>query len=105
MTQTKKLLLIDGNSIMNRGYYGLPEMTNHEGLHTNAVLGFLNIIFKVIDEEQPGAIAVAFDLHAPTFRHKMYEAYKGTRKSMDPELREQFPVIKELLRANRNYVR
>lgn len=99
MTQTKKLLLIDGNSIMNRGYYGLPEMTNHEGLHTNAVLGFLNIIFKVIDEEQPGAIAVAFDLHAPTFRHKMYEAYKGTRKSMDPELREQFPVIKELLRA------
>lgn len=99
MTQMKKLLLIDGNSIMNRGYYGLPEMTNHEGLHTNAVLGFLNIVFKVIDEEQPSAIAVAFDLHAPTFRHKMYEAYKGTRKSMDPELREQFPVIKELLRA------
>ncbi len=95
----KKLLLIDGNSIMNRGYYGLPEMTNHSGLHTNAVLGFLNIIFKIIDEEKPGNIAVAFDLHAPTFRHKMFEAYKGTRKSMDPELREQFPVVKKLLTA------
>ena len=95
----KKLLLIDGNSIMNRGYYGLPEMTNHSGLHTNAVLGFLNIIFKIIDEEKPGNIAVAFDLHAPTFRHKMFEAYKGTRKSMDPELREQFPEIKKLLKA------
>ena len=94
-----KLLLIDGNSIMNRGYYGLPEMTNHSGLHTNAVLGFLNIIFRIIDEEKPENIAVAFDLHAPTFRHEMYEAYKGTRKSMDPELREQFPVVKNLLKA------
>ncbi|SEF46025.1 DNA polymerase I [Eubacterium ruminantium] len=95
----KKILLIDGNSIMNRGYYGLPEMTNGKGLHTNAILGFLNIIFRIIDEEKPDSIAVAFDLHAPTFRHKMFDAYKGTRKSMDPELREQFPVIKELLHA------
>ncbi|MCR5147657.1 MAG: DNA polymerase I [Eubacterium sp.] len=95
----KKILLIDGNSIMNRGYYGLPEMTNGKGLHTNAILGFLNIIFRIIDEEKPDSIAVAFDLHAPTFRHKMFDAYKGTRKSMDPELREQFPVIKELLQA------
>ena len=94
-----KILLIDGNSIMNRGYYGLPEMTNSKGLHTNAVLGFLNIIFRIIDEEKPGYMAVAFDLHAPTFRHEMFKEYKGTRKSMDPELREQFPVVKKLLRA------
>ena len=95
----KKILLIDGNSIMNRGYYGLPEMTNSKGLHTNGILGFLNIVFKIIDEEKPDNMAVAFDLHAPTFRHLKFEAYKGTRKSMDPELREQFPVIKDLLRT------
>ena len=93
-----KLLLIDGNSIMNRGYYALPsELTNSSGLHTNAILGFLNIFYKVYDEEKPTHIAVAFDVHQPTFRHLMYSEYKGTRKGMDDELREQFPVIKELL--------
>ena len=93
-----KLLLIDGNSIMNRGYYALPsELTNSSGLHTNAILGFLNIFYKVYEEEKPTHIVVAFDVHQPTFRHLMYEEYKGTRKGMDDELREQFPVIKELL--------
>ena len=93
-----KLLLIDGNSIMNRGYFALPkDLTSKDGIHTNAILGFLNIFFKVYEEEKPTHIAVAFDVHEPTFRHKMYEAYKGTRHGMDDELREQFPVIKEIL--------
>lgn len=94
-----KLLLIDGNSILNRAFYGLPEMTNSQGLHTNAVLGFLNIMFKFLEEEQPSHLAVAFDLKAPTFRHKMYEEYKGTRKGMPEELAEQVPVIKDVLKA------
>ena len=94
----KKLLLIDGNSIMNRGFYALPpDLTNREGLHTNALLGFLNIFFRIYEEEHPTNICVAFDVHEPTFRHKMFAEYKGTRKSMDDELREQFPIIKELL--------
>ena len=93
-----KLLLIDGNSIMNRGYFALPKnLTAKNGIHTNAILGFLNIFFKIYDEEQPTHIIVAFDVHEPTFRHKMYAEYKGTRKPMDPELREQFPLIKEIL--------
>ncbi len=95
----KKLLLIDGNSIMNRGYFALPmNLTNDKGLHTNAILGFLNIFFKIYDEEKPTNIIVAFDVHKPTFRHEMYKEYKGTRHAMDPELREQFPVIKDILR-------
>ncbi|SNU05539.1 DNA polymerase I [Lachnospiraceae bacterium] len=94
----QKLLLIDGNSIMNRGYFALPKtLTAGNGIHTNAILGFLNIFFKIYEEEKPTHIAVAFDVHAPTFRHKMYEEYKGTRHAMDDELREQFPVIKEIL--------
>ena len=93
-----KLLIIDGNSIMNRGFYALPvDLTNQEGLHTNAILGFLNIFFRILEEEKPTHIAVAFDVHAPTFRHEMYADYKGTRHSMPDELREQMPVIKELL--------
>ena len=93
-----KLLLIDGNSIMNRGYFALPkELTNSRGVHTNALLGFLNIFYKIYDEEKPTHVAVAFDVHEPTFRHKMYADYKGTRKGMDDELREQFPIIKDLL--------
>ncbi len=93
-----KLLLIDGNSIMNRGYYALPKtLTAKNGIHTNAVLGFLNIFFKVYDEEKPTHIIVAFDVHEPTFRHKVYSEYKGTRQPMDPELREQFPLIKDIL--------
>ena len=94
-----KLLLIDGNSILNRAFYGLPEMTNSQGLHTNAILGFLNIMFKFLEEEQPTHLMVAFDLKAPTFRHKMFEDYKGTRKGMPDELAEQVPVIKDVLSA------
>ena len=90
----QKLLLIDGNSILNRAFYGLPDMTNSQGLHTNAVLGFLNIMFKFLEEENPTHLAVAFDLKAPTFRHKMFADYKGTRKGMPDELREQVPVIR-----------
>lgn len=94
-----KLLLIDGNSIMNRAFYGIPDMTTNDGRHTNAVYGFLNIILKVIDEEQATHICVAFDLKKKTFRHEMYEAYKGTRKGMPDELHEQMPRIKEILAA------
>lgn len=95
----KKLVLIDGHSILNRAFYGVPELSNTEGLHTNAIYGFLNILFKILEEETPDYLAVAFDVHAPTFRHEMYEAYKGTRKPMPEELREQVPVMKEVLRA------
>ena len=95
----EKVVLIDGLSILNRAFYGVPDLTNSEGLHTNAIYGFLNIVFKILDEEQPDYLAVAFDVHAPTFRHIMYEAYKGTRKGMPEELREQVPVMKELLQA------
>ena len=95
----EKIVLIDGHSILNRAYYGIPVLTNSEGKHTNAVYGFLNILFKVLEEEKAGYVAVAFDLHAPTFRHKMYEAYKGTRKPMPEELREQVPMMKEMLTA------
>lgn len=95
----KKLMLIDGHSILNRAFYGLPDMTNSQGLHTNAILGFLNIMFKFLDEEKPTHFAVAFDLKAPTFRHEMFKEYKGTRKPMPEELREQVPVIKDVLKA------
>lgn len=95
----EKLLLIDGNSILNRAFYGLPDLTNSQGIHTNAVLGFLNIMLKILEEEQPDYLTVAFDLKAPTFRHKLYEAYKGTRKGMPEELREQVPYMKECLTA------
>ena len=95
----KKLVLIDGHSILNRAYHGLPPLTNAEGLHTNAIYGFLNIMFRILEEEKPDYLAVAFDVHAPTFRHEMYEAYKGTRKPMDEELREQVPVLKDVLKA------
>ena len=94
-----KMVLIDGHSILNRAFYGIPELTNAEGLHTNAVYGFLNILFKILDEEKAQYLAVAFDLKAPTFRHKMYPDYKGTRKAMPDELREQVPVMKEVLTA------
>ncbi|MCR5419993.1 MAG: DNA polymerase I [Lachnospiraceae bacterium] len=93
----KKLVLIDGNSIINRAFYGIPMLTNLEGIHTNAVYGFLNIMFKILEEEDPQYLAVAFDLKAPTFRHKMYEQYKGTRKGMPDELKEQVPILKDLL--------
>ena len=94
---SKKLVLIDGHSILNRAFFGLPDLTNSEGIHTNAVYGFLNIMFKILEEENPDYLTVAFDVHAPTFRHKMFEGYKGTRKPMADELRQQVPLIKELL--------
>ncbi len=95
----KKLVLIDGHSILNRAFYGVPDLSNSKGLHTNAIYGFLNIMFKILDEEKPDYLAVAFDVKAPTFRHKIYEQYKGTRKPMPDELREQVPVMKDVLRA------
>lgn len=93
-----KLLLVDGHSILNRAFYGLPDLTNSKGEHTNAVLGFINMILKVIEEENPTHMAVAFDLHAPTFRHEMFKEYKGTRKGMPEELRSQVPIMKEMLK-------
>lgn len=99
MSKSKKLVLIDGHSILNRAFYGLPELTNAQGLHTNAIYGFLNIMFRILEEEKPEYLAVAFDVHAPTFRHGLFDAYKGTRKAMPDELREQVPVLKDVLRA------
>ena len=96
---SSKIVLIDGHSILNRAFYGVPDLTNSEGLHTNAIYGFLNIMFKILEEEKPEYLTVAFDVHAPTFRHEMYPEYKGTRKPMLDELRQQVPVIKEVLRA------
>ncbi len=94
-----KIVLIDGHSILNRAFYGVPDLTNSEGLHTNAIYGFLNIMFKILEEEKPEYLTVAFDVHAPTFRHQMYGEYKGTRKPMLEELRQQVPIMKEVLRA------
>lgn len=96
---SSKILLVDGHSILNRAFYGLPLLTDGEGFHTNAILGFLNILFKVLDEEKPEYLTVAFDEHAPTFRHEMYAAYKGTRHAMPDELKEQVPVMREVLLA------
>nr|WP_294680340.1 DNA polymerase I [uncultured Anaerotignum sp.] len=95
----EKIMLIDGNSIVNRAFYGVPLLTNGEGRYTNGVYGFLNILFKLLDEEKPDYLAVAFDLHAPTFRHKTFDGYKGTRKGMPDELREQMPLLKEVLQT------
>ncbi|MBR5270502.1 MAG: DNA polymerase I, partial [Anaerotignum sp.] len=94
----EKIMLIDGNSIVNRAFYGVPLLTNNEGRYTNGVYGFLNIMFKLLDEEHPDYLAVAFDLKAPTFRHKTFDGYKGNRKGMPDELREQMPLLKEVLK-------
>ncbi|MBO6158772.1 MAG: DNA polymerase I [Firmicutes bacterium] len=99
LNQTKKVLLVDGHSIANRAFYGLPLLSNSQGIHTNAILGFFNILFKTIDEVDPDLLAVAFDLKAPTFRHKTYSAYKGTRSAMPAELLEQIPLIQKLLQS------
>jgi len=96
---SKKIVLIDGHSILNRAFYALPALTNSEGLYTNGVLGFLNILFKILDEEKPEYLTIAFDVHQPTFRHEMYAEYKGTRKGMPEELRGQVPLLKEVLKA------
>ncbi len=95
----KKIVLIDGHSILNRAFFGIPDLTNAKGLHTNAIYGFLNIMFRILEEEKPEYLAVAFDVHAPTFRHKMYAEYKGTRKPMAQELLQQVPVMKDVLHA------
>ena len=95
----KKLVLIDGHSILNRAFYGVPDLTNSEGLHTNGIYGFLNIMFKILEEEKCDYLTVAFDVKAKTFRHEMYEAYKGTRKPMPTELHQQVAPLQELLRA------
>ncbi|MCM1173824.1 MAG: DNA polymerase I [Blautia sp.] len=96
---SRKLVLIDGHSILNRAFYGVPDLTNSQGFHTNAIYGFLNIMFKILEEETPDYLTVAFDVHAPTFRHEIYQEYKGTRKPMPEELREQVPVMKQMLQA------
>ena len=95
----EKLVLVDGHSILNRAFYGMPDLTNASGVHTGAVYGFLNILFKILDEEKADYLTVAFDVHAPTFRHETYKEYKGTRKPMPEELREQVPLVKKVLQA------
>lgn len=96
---SEKILLVDGHSIINRAFYGVANLTNSQGLHTNAIFGFMNTLFKVLEEEKPDYVTVAFDVKAPTFRHEMYAEYKGTRKPMPEELHEQVPVLKKLLHA------
>ena len=95
----KKLVLIDGLSILNRAFYGLPDLTTSKGEHTNGVLGFINILYKILEEESPDYLVVAFDTSHPTFRHEMFKEYKGTRKGMPDELVEQIPLMKEVFNA------
>lgn len=92
-----RLLVIDGNSIVNRAFYGIKLLSTKDGQYTNALVGFLNILQKLQDMAQPDHVAVAFDLSAPTFRHEKYAAYKAGRKGMPEELRQQIPVLKQLL--------
>lgn len=97
-----KLVLVDGNSIMNRAFYGImgsKMLTTKDGKYTNAVYGFLAILFKLLEDINPQYLVVAFDLKAPTARHKLYEGYKANRKGMPDELAEQMPIIKEILKA------
>ena len=97
-----KLLVIDGNSIINRAFYGImgsKMLMTADGKYTNAVYGFLAIMFKIMEETNPDYMAIAFDLKAPTKRHQLYKEYKGTRKGMPNELAEQMPILKNLLRA------
>ncbi len=95
----EKIVLIDGHSILNRAFYGVPDLTNSEGTHVGAIYGFLNILFMILEEEKPEYLAVAFDVHAPTFRHEIFPEYKGTRHPMPDELREQVPLIQEVLKS------
>lgn len=94
-----KLMILDGNSIVNRAFYGIRLLTNKDGVYTNAIYGFLNILFKYISEENPTHLCVAFDVHAPTFRHKAFSEYKAQRKGMPDELRQQMPILKDILSA------
>ena len=92
-----KLLILDGNSVINRAYFGVKPLTTREGLFTHAIFGFLNILEKMEREEQPDAVCVAFDLHGPTFRHLKYDGYKATRHGMPEELAQQMPWMKQVL--------
>lgn len=94
-----KLLILDGNSVINRAYFGVKPLTTREGLYTHAIYGFLNILERMEKEEQPEAVCVAFDLHGPTFRHLKYEGYKANRHGMPEELAQQMPIMKDVLRA------
>ena len=94
-----KLMILDGNSVINRAYFGVKPLTTREGLYTHAIYGFLNILERMEREEQPDAVCVAFDLHGPTFRHLRYDGYKATRHGMDEELAMQMPVMKQILQA------
>ena len=94
-----KLLILDGNSVINRAYFGVKPLTTRDGLYTHAVFGFLNILERMQKEEQPDAVAVAFDLHGPTFRHQRYDGYKATRHPMPEELAQQMPIMKQVLQA------
>ena len=95
----EKLLILDGNSVVNRAFYGVRPLNAPDGTPTNAVYGFLAILQKLIDEEKPESLCVAFDLPAPTFRHEMYEGYKAQRKPMPEELAVQMPLLKDTLDA------
>ena len=95
----KTFVLIDGNSLMNRAYYAIGNFSTKDGFPTNGIYGFIKFLFKILEDERPAYLGVAFDLHAPTFRHKMYADYKGTRSPMPEDLVVQFPVLKGLLSA------
>lgn len=95
----KRIILIDGNSLINRAFYGVPTLVNKDGVHTNAIYGFYNMFFRMLDDYNPDYISVAFDVREKTFRHKTYEEYKGNRSGMPDELAEQMPIIKEILDA------
>ena len=94
-----KLILIDGNSLLNRAYYAMTVFTTKDGLPTNGIFGFIKLLFKILEDEKPRYLVVTFDVHEPTFRHKMYDGYKATRKPMPEALVVQVPVLKELLAA------
>ena len=94
-----KLMVLDGNSIINRAFYGVRPLTTREGLHTNALFGFVNILQRFLDTEQPDAVCVAFDRHEPTFRHEADEQYKANRHGMPEELHQQMPILKDILAA------
>ena len=94
-----KLMILDGNSVINRAYFGVKPLTTRDGLFTHAIYGFLNILERMEKEEKPDAVCVAFDLHGPTFRHKRYDGYKATRHGMPEELAQQMPVMKQVLTA------
>ena len=94
-----KILIVDGYSILNRAYYGVPFLSNKEGFPTNGIYGFYGILLRLLDDRQPTHLAVAFDVHEPTFRHLRYEQYKGTRKPMPDDLKRQVPMLKQLLES------